>query len=156
MIRNIWNLAKLDLLLWSKMPLAIASALIPPVGMTIFLIVLSFAVTQEPVALVVQSNQPNALYMENLISSDTEAYSLKTVDEHTAQRMLASQEVAAIITIPENFDQKVYTDNAELDLTINNIDYDFQMIYDVLLTVLLHSSVRRNWDLPEKKIKQQR
>lgn len=125
MIRNIWNLAKLDLLLWSKMPLAIASALIPPVGMTIFLIVLSFAVTQEPVALVVQSNQPNALYMENLIQSDTEAYSLKTVDEHTAQQLLASQQVAAIITIPKNFDQKVYTGNAELDVTINNIDYDY-------------------------------
>ena len=125
MIKNVWTLAKLDLLLWSRMPLAIASALIPPAGMTMLLVVLSFAVTQEPVALVVQSTQPNTRYMQNLISSDTEAYLLDTVDEHTAQQMLASQHVAAIITIPKNFDQKVYTDTAQLNLTLNNIDIDF-------------------------------
>ena len=54
-LRGMWSLAKLDLLLWRRIPWAIASALIPPLGMAIMLVVLSLTVTQEPVALVVQS-----------------------------------------------------------------------------------------------------
>jgi len=38
------------------MPLAVASALIPPIGMTLLLIVLSLAVTQQPVALVIDGH----------------------------------------------------------------------------------------------------
>ena len=125
MIKTIWNLAKIDLLLWRRMPLAIASALIPPAGMTILIIVLSFSVTRQPVALVVQSQQPEAQYMQSIIASDTEAYLLKIVNAQTAQRMLASQEVAAIITIPKNFDQKVSQNNATIYLTLNNVDIDF-------------------------------
>jgi len=125
MMNNIWTLAKLDLLLWRRMPLAIASALIPPIGMTMLLIVLSFSVTRQPVALVVQSHQPNALYMQKIIASDDDAYLLKTVNEQTAKQMLTSQEVAAIITIPKNFDEQAGQDNATIDLTLNNVDVDF-------------------------------
>jgi len=125
MINTIWNLAKLDLLLWRRMPIAIASALIPPLGMTILLIVLSFSVTRQPVALVVQSNQPNALEMEKIISSDTDAYLLRNVDQRTAQKLLADQQVAAIITIPKDFDQKVLQDDASVNLKLNNVDIDF-------------------------------
>lgn len=122
---SIWNLAKLDLLLWSRMPMAIASALIPPVGMTILIIVLSFSVTRQPVALVLQSNQPNAVAMGKIISSDTDAYLLRNVTETTAQKLLADQEVAGIITIPKNFDQEVSKNNAAITLTLNNVDVDF-------------------------------
>ena len=125
MIRKIWTLAKLDILMWSRMPLAIASALIPPIGMTILLIVLSFSVTRQPVALVMQSQTPNALAMKKIISSDDDAYALRTVDAVTAQHLLADQEVAAIITIPKNFDQKVAQNSATITLTINNVDIDF-------------------------------
>jgi len=125
MVKNIWNLARLDLLLWRRMPIAIASALIPPAGMALLLVVLSFSVTRQPVALVVQSNQPEATYMGKIITSDNEAYILKTVDEQTAKKLLTDQEVAAIITIPKDFDQKVSQNSANVDLTINNIDIDF-------------------------------
>jgi ABC-2 type transport system permease protein len=125
MIRQIWTLAKLDILMWSRMPLAIASALIPPIGMTVLLIVLSFSVTRQPVALVMQSQTPNALAMKKIISSDDDAYTLRTVDEETAQQLLADQEVAAIITIPKDFDQKVAQNGAIINLTLNNIDIDF-------------------------------
>lgn len=125
MIQTILNLAKHDLLLWKRMPLAIASALIPPAGMALLLIILSFSVTRQPVALVVESQQPNALYMQKIISSDTEAYLLKTTDMNTANRMLSDQEVAAIITIPQDFDKKVAKDEASVNLKLNNIDIDF-------------------------------
>jgi ABC-type multidrug transport system permease subunit len=125
MIQGTWKLAKLDILLWSRMPLAIASALIPPIGMTILLIILSFSVTRQPVALVVQSAAPNARTMEHIISSDEEAYLLSNVSAASAQKLLKDQQVAAIVTIPNNFDKKVSENNALLYLTLNNIDFDF-------------------------------
>jgi ABC-2 type transport system permease protein len=124
-IRGMWSLARLDLLLWRRMPLAIASALIPPLGMTILLVVLSLTVTQEPVALVIQSNGLGALKMAELIESDTDAYALQVTNMQEATRMLQDQEVAAIITIPPDFDQKVATHTASLQLTLNNVDIDF-------------------------------
>lgn len=124
-MRGMWSLACLDLLLWRRMPLAIASTLIPPLGMTILLVVLSLTVSQEPVALVIQSNGLNALKMAELIQSDTDAYALQITNMQEATRMLQDQEVAAIITIPPDFDQKVATHTASLQLTLNNVDIDF-------------------------------
>src|SRR5581483_3751020 len=124
-MKQIWNIAKLDLLLWRRMPMAIVAALIPPLGMTLLLIVLSFSITQQPVALVVQSQSPNTLAMKKIILSDDDAYILHQVDENKAHQLLDDQEVAAIITIPKNFDQKVAQGIAPVDLTLNNIDIDF-------------------------------
>jgi ABC-2 type transport system permease protein len=124
-IGGMWSLACLDLLLWRRTPLAVASALIPPLGMTILLVVLSLTVTQEPVALVIQSNGLSSLKMAELIESDTDAYLLQVTTMQEATRMLQDQEVAAIITIPPDFDQKVATHTASLQLTLNNVDIDF-------------------------------
>ena len=125
MIRGVWAIAKLDLLLWRRMPIAVASALIPPIGMTILLIVLSFSVAQQPVALVVNSDKPNSQHMKQIITAGSDAYILHEVDAKKAQQLLNNQEVAAVITVPQDFDQKVYADNAQLDLTLNNVDIDF-------------------------------
>jgi ABC-2 type transport system permease protein len=125
MMRGMWTIAKLDLLLWRRMPIAVASALIPPIGMTILLIVLSISVTQQPVALVVNSNKPNAQYMKHIVAADTDAYIIHEVNAQKAQQLLKNQEVAAIITVPGNFDNEVFSDAAQLDLTLNNIDIDF-------------------------------
>ncbi|HSX09539.1 MAG TPA: ABC transporter permease [Candidatus Saccharimonadales bacterium] len=124
-MKHIWNIAKLDLLLWRRMPMAIAAALIPPLGMTLLLIVLSWSITQQPVALVVQSQSPNALYMKKIFLADDDAYILHQVDKHKAQQLLNNQEVAAVITIPKDFDQKVAQGIAPVDLTLNNVDIDF-------------------------------
>ncbi|MGH7203173.1 MAG: ABC transporter permease [Candidatus Levyibacteriota bacterium] len=127
-----WAIAKLDLLLWRRMPFAIACALIPPVGMTIVLVALSLAVIQQPVALVVNAHGKDAQKMEKIIESDTDAYinydftdTLKPTDEITAKHLLDSQQVAAIITIPKSFDADVKKENAKVNLTLNNIDIDF-------------------------------
>lgn len=125
MIRAMWAITKLDLLLWRRMPIAVASALIPPIGMTILLIVLSLSVTQQPVALVVNSIKPNAQDMKQIIEAGSDAYIIHEVDAKKAQQLFNDQEVAAVITIPNDFDKKVYTNNAQLDLTLNNIDIDF-------------------------------
>ena len=132
MIRGIWTIAKLDLLLWQRMPFAIVCALIPPIGMTMILVTLSLAVLQQPVALVVDAHGKDAQKMAKLISSDTDAYinydfsaGVKPIDADTAKKLLNNQQVAAIITIPKSFDADVKTGTAKVNLTLNNVDIDF-------------------------------
>ncbi len=124
-MNGLWALAKLDLLLWRRMPLAAASALIPPIGMALLLVILSLTVTTQPVALVVQSHGPLAAQMEKLLTSDKEAFALTETDPQTAAQMLADQRVVAIITIPADFDQDAAAHTAALKMTLNNIDIDF-------------------------------
>jgi ABC-2 type transport system permease protein len=132
MIRSIWTLAKHDLQMWTCMPLAIFSAIIPPVGMTFILIVLSLAVIQQPVALVVEGTGPPSKQMQEIIESDTDAYinydfstSLKATDMKTAKKLLKNQQVAAIIRIPHDFDEKEAIRQGKVQLILNNIDIDF-------------------------------
>lgn len=126
MMRGIWTIARLDLLLWVRTPIALASAIIPPLGMALLLFVLALSVGQQPVALVMQEQGPYAQRIESLIYYDTEAYALTETDAQTANRMLRDQEVAAIIVIPQNFDALINNNHqASLLLILNNIDIDF-------------------------------
>lgn len=125
MLKKLWTLARLDLVLWSRMPLAIETALIPPLGMALLLVVLTFSVGKQPVALVVLSHGENAQYMEHIIKSDDDAYALSITDAQNAKRLLKNQEVAAIITIPSDFDEKVKNGKGIVDLVLNNVDIDF-------------------------------
>ncbi len=125
MMRGMWMLARLDLLLWRRMPLAIVSALIPPFGMALLLVVLTLSVGVQPVALVVLSQGKEALRMVRIIEADEEAYALTITDARNAAHMLDDQEVAAVITIPADFDQAVSAHQARLELTLNNVDIDF-------------------------------
>ncbi len=124
-LRKVWALACLDLRLWGRRPLLVVSALLPPLGMALLLVVLSLTVTQEPVALVVQSQGPNTQRMEQLIRADTDAYSLTVTDAKHAAHMLAGQEIAAIIVIPPGFEKDVPSHAARLNLQLNNVDIDF-------------------------------
>lgn len=126
MMRGIWTIARLDLLLWIRTPIALVSAIIPPLGMALLLFVLALSVGQQPVALVMQSQGPYAQRMQSLIVSDTEAYMLTETDTQTANRMLRDQEVAAVIIIPPNFDELINNNGqASLSLVLNNVDLDF-------------------------------
>ena len=122
---KVWTLACLDLRLWSRRPLLLLSTLLPPLGMALVLVALSLTVTQEPVALVVQSHGPNTRRMQQIVQADTDAYSLTVTDAAHARQMLAGQEIAAVITIPPGFEQEVPAHHAALNLQLNNIDIDF-------------------------------
>ena len=124
-LRAVWAVAALDLRLWSRRPLGIVSALLPPLGMALLLVVLSLAVTQEPVALVVQAHGPEATKMRQIITEDTDSYFLTVTDPKTAAKLLADQKIAAVITIPPDFDTAVMTHTARVHLTLNNVDIDF-------------------------------
>ena len=121
----VWAIAWVDLLRWRRSPLTIACSFIPPLGMTLFLIALSLSVTQQPVALVVAGHGPETEKMRHVITEDTDAYILTDTDARTAQRMLAQLEIAAIITIPADFETAVQHHTGVVELTLNNTDIDF-------------------------------
>lgn len=127
-----WTIAKHDLLMWRRMPLAIACALIPPIGMTLILVSLSLAVIKQPVALVVEGHGLHSQHMQQIIESDTDSYvnydfskKLQATDAKTAQRLLENQQIAAIIKIPSDFDQNVQKSVGKVHLILNNVDIDF-------------------------------
>jgi ABC-2 type transport system permease protein len=125
-MKGMWSVACLDLMLWTRMPIAVASALIPPLTMTLLLIVLSLAVTQQPVALVVETYGTNADKMAKIIQDDADAYLLTVTDAKSAKQLLYNQEVAAVITIPQDFEKRMDEGYpGTVVLTLNNVDIDF-------------------------------
>ncbi len=123
--RQAWAMARLDLAVWRRTPWAIAAALIPPVGMAVLVLMLTWSVTRQPVALVELGAGPQAQRMAGIVRSDREAYKLTETTLAGAQRLLQHQQVAAVIVIPDGFDQQVAAGRASLDLTLNNVDVDF-------------------------------
>jgi len=107
------------------MPLTAACALIPPIVMTLVLVTLSLAVTQQPVALVVEGQGPASTRMAQIITSDTDAYYLTVTNAAHAKAMLDQEEVAAVITIPPTFDNDIANGHGTVWLKINNVDFDF-------------------------------
>ena len=124
MTRPLWRLAVLDLAIWRRSPAAIAAALIPPLAMALLLYVLTLSVGRQPVALVVQSTGPQAQRMATLLRSDTVSYQLVQTSMSEARRLLDSQQVAAIVDIPADFDAAVRQNRASLPYTLNNVDID--------------------------------
>src|SRR3954454_20809719 len=103
-MRRLWAIARLDLAVWCRTPWVIATALVPPVAMYVLISVLSLAVTEQPVALVVNDPAPQAHIIADLIQADAESYQLEVTDDATARDRLETQKVAAIIEIPAGFD----------------------------------------------------
>ena len=107
------------------MPITAAAAVVPPIVMMLILSTLSLAVTQQPVALVVQGSGPASARMAQIIENDTDAYYLTVTNATAANAMLLDQEVAAVITIPPAFDAGVANGTGKVLITINNVDFDF-------------------------------
>jgi ABC-2 type transport system permease protein len=123
-MRAIWGMARNDLAVWLRSPAAMAAALFPALGMGVLVAVLTNSVGQQPVALVVQAHGRFADRMARIIKADVDAYLLEDMTEADALSALGDERVAAIIVVPENFDQTLATGEAVVDLYLNNVDID--------------------------------
>ena len=124
MIRAMWGMARNDLAVWLRSPAAIGAALLPALGMGVLVAVLTNSVGQQPVALVVQGHGRFADRMARILRADADAYLLEEMTKQEAEAALGTQRVAAIVVIPENFDQATLTGNAMVDVYLNNVDID--------------------------------
>lgn len=123
-MRSILTMTRLDLAVWRRSPWAIIVAIIPPLGMAVLVHVLSLAVTKQPVALVVADHGPQASQVASFLEADTDTYALQVTDAANATSLLDAQKVAAVITIPRDFDAKVAVGRAPLEYVVNNVDID--------------------------------
>jgi ABC-type multidrug transport system permease subunit len=107
-LRQSWTLAAHDVGLWRRAPWAIAAALIPPVALALLLYVLTFNLGHQPIALVQEAHGRYSNHIAGIFQAQGgDLYSLVTTDRASAMRLLDSQQVAAVVTIPRNFDAAV-------------------------------------------------
>jgi ABC-2 type transport system permease protein len=123
-IGAIWGVARNDLAVWRRSPAGIAAALFPALGMGVLVAVLTNSVGQQPVALVVQGTGRFAERMARILMADTDAYLLEQMTATDAERAIGDERVAAIVVVPENFDQAVASASAVVDVYLNNVNID--------------------------------
>ncbi len=123
-MRAIWAIATLDLVVWLRSRWAVAASLLPPLGMAVLVGLLTVSVGQQPVALVVEGKGELAMRLAGLYRADEDAYLLSVLDRQTAERALRDQQVAAVILIPSDFDQRARSGDGRVILELNNVDID--------------------------------
>jgi ABC-2 type transport system permease protein len=107
-LRHTWTLAVHDVGLWRRAPWSIAAALIPPVTLALLSYVLTFNPGHQPIALVQEGHGRYSDHMAGIFHAQAgDLYSITTTDRASARRMLHSQQVAAVVVIPRNFDAAV-------------------------------------------------
>ncbi len=124
-LRIIWAIARKDIGVWRRQPVTIAATILPPL---LFLLVIFFsaaAVGRNPVAVVQQGNGPHAQEL-NRILENSEAFIVHQDTPDQASAALANLDVAAVITIPTNFDAAYDAHQPDpVIIRINNLNLDF-------------------------------
>jgi ABC-type multidrug transport system permease subunit len=123
-MRVAWEIARSDVARWRRSPALIAATLIPAVAMSLTVFALTFAVGRQPVALAGSGPGPLAQRVLNILK-DSDGFFLREVTPAQAARDLKQQRVAAVVKIPDDFDEEAAAHNAHLDVHINNVDLDF-------------------------------
>jgi len=123
-MRALWAIARLDLAIWLRSRWTVAAALLPPLGMAVLVGLLTVSVGQQPVALVDEAGGPLGNRLAHLLRADEDAYLLSVLDRATAERALRDQQVAAVILVPADFDERAARGDARVVLELNNVDID--------------------------------
>ncbi|MBK5308215.1 MAG: ABC transporter permease [Frankiaceae bacterium] len=124
MIRAVLALARSDLFRWHRSPALVAATLIPALSMGVMVVALTYAVGRQPVALVIEDHGPVADHIIQIIRESDGFFLVERTREEALADMKA-QRVAAVITIPAGFEDRVGSHDAKLDVFINNVDLDF-------------------------------
>jgi ABC-2 type transport system permease protein len=116
-----------DIGVWLRQPTAITATILPAIAFMIILYFGAQAVGRNPIALVVQDNGPHAQEFVNILSnSDAFMVSLVTSKQEEAEQALKLIQVAAVITIPSNFDIAFNAHQSDpVTIHINNLNLDF-------------------------------
>ncbi len=116
-----------DIGIWLRQPTSIAATILPAVAFMIILYFGAQAVGRNPIALVTESNGPFAQELEKTLrESDAFNVVLITTSQQSAEEALRQLKVAAVITIPNNFDSNLeYHKPDPVAIHINNLNLDF-------------------------------
>ena len=124
-VRAAWALVRKDIAIWARQPPAIAATVLPPIVFMIVIFVASAAVGRNPVALVVLDHGPQAQRLTSILQS-SDAFRVQTASPEDAQNLLNNLQVAAVITIPSDFDARYDAGRPDpVTIRINNLNLDF-------------------------------
>jgi ABC-2 type transport system permease protein len=116
-----------DISVWLRQPTSIAATVLPAIAFMVILYFGAQAVGRNPVALVVQDSGPHAQELINILS-DSGAFKVTmiTIAPQKAEDALRQVKVAAVITIPSNFDAAYNAKKPDpVTIHINNLNLDF-------------------------------
>jgi ABC-2 type transport system permease protein len=124
-INAILAIVRKDFGVWVRQPTAVAATVLPAIVLIGVLYVGAAAVGRNPVALVVQDNGPHAQQLADILT-DSEAFVVTAATPDQAAAALQNLQVAAVITIPPNFDAAFNAHQpAPVEIRINNLNLDF-------------------------------
>jgi len=123
----IFAIVRKDIGVWLRQPTAIAATVLPAIAFMIILYFGAQAVGRNPVALVVQDNGPHAHELVKILSqSDAFKIVMTSSTPERADKALKQLKVAAVITIPNNFDEDYNAKKSDpITIHINNLNLDF-------------------------------
>ena len=114
-----------DISVWLRQPTAVAATLLPAIVLVGVLYIGAAAVGRNPVALVVEDDGPRALELAAMLE-DSDAFVVTRATPEEAARALQSLRVAAVITVPPEFDTAYNTHQPDpVQIRINNLNLDF-------------------------------
>jgi ABC-type multidrug transport system permease subunit len=116
-----------DIGVWLRQPATIASTVLPAVSLLVILFFFQQAVGRNPVAIVVHDTGPHAQELVKILS-DSNAFKIAmiTTAQPNAEQALKQLKVAAVITIPSNFDAAFDSHKPDpVTIHINNLNLDF-------------------------------
>ncbi len=123
--RAIWAIVTKDVGVWLRQPAVIAATVMPAIVFMAIIVVSAAAVGRNPVALVVLDDGPLAAGLAGIIEH-SEAFVTRRETPAEAARLLTDLEVAAVVTIPADFDAKIAARRPDpVDIRINNLNLDF-------------------------------
>jgi len=123
--RAIWVILRKDIRIMLRQPVNIAATLLPPIAFLLVAALGATAVGRSPVALVTLDQGVKGQQMAHIIHN-ADVFRITDATPAQAQALLNTIDVAAIITIPADFTQRVDAHvNAPIDVTVNNLNLDF-------------------------------
>ncbi len=118
-------IARKDIGVWARQPTAIAATVLPAIVLIGVLYIGAASVGRNPVALVVQDDGPHAQQLVDILSN-SDAFVVTRATPDQASRALQDLQVAAVITIPADFDQAFDLNRPDpVAIRINNLNLDF-------------------------------
>jgi ABC-type multidrug transport system permease subunit len=123
--RNTWTILKNDLRVWLRQPLNIAFSFLPSLAFLLIQALGAAAVGRSPVVLVTLDQDARGQQMRQILY-DADVFRITDASPQQAQELFNNIQVAAIITIPADFTQRVEAhDQAPIDVKVNNLNLDF-------------------------------
>ena len=123
--RATWVILRKDLRVLLRQPVNIAATLVPPIAFLLVNALGAVAIGRNPVALVTLDQGVKGQQMAQIIHN-ANVFRITDATSAQAKILLNNIDVAAIITIPADFTQRVDAHvNAPMEVIVNNLNLDF-------------------------------